>query len=53
MQFLEEYINYIKDKKKLSENTIISYYTDLKKYIEYLNQHNINIKDLVENDIIT
>lgn len=52
MDVLKEYIDYIKDKKKLSENTIVSYFTDIKKYIEYLNEKNIKLAEVVENDII-
>lgn len=52
MEVLQEYINYIKCKKKLSENTICSYYTDIKKYLDYLKSENIEIEDVVEYDII-
>ena len=31
MEVIKEYTNYIKDKKKLSDNTVLSYYTDIKK----------------------
>ncbi len=30
MEVVKKYINYIKDKKKLSNNTVLSYYTDIK-----------------------
>ena len=52
MEILEEYINYIKCKKRLSENTISSYYTDIKKYIDYLKAENIKVEDVAEYDII-
>ena len=52
MEVLNEYIEYIKSKKKLSENTICSYYTDIKKYLDYLQCQNIKIEDVVEYDII-
>lgn len=52
MQVLEDYINYIKNKKRLSENTVLSYLTDIKKYLEYLNLKNIKLSDIRENDII-
>lgn len=52
MEVLQQYIDYIKCKKKLSENTICSYYTDIKKYLDYLKSENINIEDVVEYDII-
>lgn len=38
----EEYINFIKYEKRLSDNTIISYQNDLKKYINYLKKANIS-----------
>lgn len=53
MEVLKEYISYLKDKKKLSENTVSSYFIDIKKYTEYLFLKNINIGDVVENDIIS
>lgn len=52
MEVLQQYIEYIKCKKKLSENTICSYYTDIKKYLDYLKCENIKIEDAVEYDII-
>ena len=53
MEVVKEYISYLKDKKKLSENTVSSYFIDIKKYTEYLFIKNINIGDVVENDIIS
>lgn len=32
MDIIEGYIDYIKDKKKLSENTVASYFMDIKIY---------------------
>jgi len=52
MEVVKEYISYLKDKKKLSENTVSSYFIDIKKYIEYLDQNEIKISGVVENDII-
>lgn len=52
MEVLQQYIDYIKSKKKLSQNTVCSYYTDIKKYIDYLKSENIEIKDVTEYDII-
>ena len=46
MEVIKEYIDYIKCKKKLSENTICSYYTDIKKYIDYLDNKNIKIRKM-------
>ena len=52
MEVVKEYINYIKDKKKLSNNTVLSYYTDIKKYMDYLKSINLEVSYVVENDII-
>ena len=52
MEVLKKYMEYIKCKKKLSENTICSYYTDLKKYMDYLQCQDIKIEDVAEYDII-
>ena len=52
MEVVKEYIDYIKDKKKLSDNTVSSYNMDIKKYINYLNSINLELNDVVENDII-
>ncbi|MGL4914510.1 MAG: site-specific integrase, partial [Romboutsia sp.] len=53
MEVIKEYIDYIKDKKKLSQNTISSYYIDIKKYTDYLYEEGTKLKDVVENDIIS
>lgn len=53
MEVIKEYIDYIKDKKRLSQNTIASYYTDIKKYSEYLVRKETALGDVVENDIIS
>ena len=53
MEVIDDYIKYIKEKKKLSNNTINSYKNDLKKYIDYLDNNNIKIDNVVENDIIS
>lgn len=52
MDVVKEYINYIKVKKKLSENTVASYFTDIKKYAEYLDKNNVSLMNVGENDII-
>ncbi|MGL5327943.1 MAG: tyrosine-type recombinase/integrase [Peptostreptococcaceae bacterium] len=52
MDILKEYINYIKNKKKLSENTVSSYFIDIKKYSDYLYNKNIILDNVSENDII-
>lgn len=38
----DEYIVFLKIEKGLSNNTVSSYQRDIKQYIEYLNQNNIN-----------
>ncbi|RDY28749.1 integrase [Romboutsia weinsteinii] len=53
MGVIDEYIKYIQDKKKLSKNTVSSYFIDIKKYMEYLQENNIALNDVVENDIIS
>ncbi|WP_455538159.1 tyrosine-type recombinase/integrase [Terrisporobacter sp.] len=52
MEILQQYIEYIRCKKKLSENTICSYYTDIKKYLDYLKSYNIKLEEVAEYDII-
>ncbi|WP_024620763.1 tyrosine-type recombinase/integrase [Metaclostridioides mangenotii] len=53
MDVIEGYIDYIKNKKKLSENTVSSYFMDIKRYREYIIKNNIELHDIVENDIIS
>ncbi|GAA0229067.1 tyrosine-type recombinase/integrase [Metaclostridioides mangenotii] len=53
MDVIEGYIDYIKNKKKLSENTVSSYFMDIKRYREYIVKNNIELHDIVENDIIS
>lgn len=52
MEIIKEYISYIKEKKRLSENTVSSYFLDIKKYIDYLEKKQIKLNEVVENDII-
>lgn len=52
MQTIDMYVEYIKGQRNLSQNTITSYYLDLKKYKEYLEKHNIAMEELTEGDII-
>ena len=52
MDIINEYIAYIKNKKKLSKNTVSSYFIDIKKYTEYLESRKINLGNVGENDII-
>jgi integrase/recombinase XerD len=53
MDVIEGYIDYIKNKKKLSENTVSSYFMDIKRYREHIVKNNIELHDIVENDIIS
>lgn len=53
MEVIKEYISYIRDKKRLSANTVSSYLNDIKKYVEYLQNQNIKLNEVVENDIIS
>ncbi len=53
MQVVNEYIEYIKNNRKLTNNTINSYFIDIKKYIEYIENKKLNLFDLSENDIIS
>ena len=52
MEILNEYIEYIKSIRKLSENTIGSYFIDIKKYLKYIENKKINLFQSTENDII-
>lgn len=52
MDVIDEYIEYIKNKKRLSQNTVLSYYNDIKKYREFMIEKDVNICDISENDII-
>ncbi|MEG2983451.1 MAG: tyrosine-type recombinase/integrase [Peptostreptococcaceae bacterium] len=53
MQLLNEYINYIKSVRKLTANTVNSYFIDIKKYLAYIENKNIDLFDSTENDIIS
>lgn len=52
MDVIDDYIEYIKNKKRLSQNTVLSYYNDIKKYREFMIEKDVNICDISENDII-
>lgn len=52
-RLINGYIEYIKDIKNLSNNTILSYKRDLKKYDNYIETIKKNIEDINENDIFT
>ena len=53
MQLLNEYIEYIKSIRKLTENTVSSYFIDIKKYLTYIENKSINLFESTENDIIS
>jgi integrase/recombinase XerD len=53
MQLLNEYIQYIKSIRKLTDNTVNSYFIDIKKYLTYIKNKNIDLFDSTENDIIS
>lgn len=48
---IEDYLNFIKLEKKLSNNTYLSYEFDLKKFKDYLDKENKSIKTLEEKDL--
>ncbi|SHJ64834.1 tyrosine-type recombinase/integrase [Tepidibacter formicigenes] len=50
---INKYLEYIRLDKNLSQNTIESYKLDLKKYIHYLNENDIDFLQVTENDIFT
>ncbi len=50
---IDKYIDYIIKDKNLSQNTILSYKSDLKKYINYLNSNNTDSISVSENDIFS
>ncbi len=52
MDYLHNYLDYIKKNKRLSVNTIKSYENDLKKYLSYLKSSNLELKNVSEQDII-
>lgn len=48
---IELFLNFIKNEKKLSDNTFQSYKRDIMQYEEYLNLNNIKYEDINEKDI--
>ncbi|MGL5717003.1 MAG: tyrosine-type recombinase/integrase [Paraclostridium sp.] len=52
MKLIDGYIDYIKNNKKLTDNTVNSYFIDIRKYMNYVNNKNLNVLELNENDII-
>lgn len=51
--FLEKFLNYISIERNLSNNTVASYRNDLKRYVEYLKQQNVESLDDAKPGIIT
>lgn len=51
-KILEKFLNYISIERNLSLNTVISYQNDLKRYVEYLKNHNKLLIDDVKPTII-
>lgn len=49
--FIENYIENLKNVKKLSKNTLESYKRDLKKFVKYLAENKIKIEDVEKNNI--
>ncbi|TQQ84645.1 integrase [Peptacetobacter hominis] len=52
MEAINEYLEYIKNTRKLSANTVSSYGTDLRKYSDYLERNKIALEDVTEADIL-
>ena len=52
-KIISKYIDYIKLEKNLSQNTVLSYNLDLKKYLDFLETNNIELLEVNENDIYT
>lgn len=50
-RIMDKYMKYIKIEKNLSDNTVISYNLDLKKYLYFLESKNIELLEVRENDI--
>jgi len=51
--FVIEYINYLRLGKNLSDNSIVSYTTDLNKFITFLEEKNIDDLDKVDSQFIS
>lgn len=51
MNYINEYITNALLKSDLSENTVSSYKTDLKKFADYLNINNLSVENLKKKDI--
>ena len=47
----EKFLEYLKYEKNYSENTIINYQKELKKYLSYLKEHKIDYKKIQKDQI--
>ncbi len=50
-KYINNFLKFIKDEKKLSENTLQSYKRDLLQFEEYLNENNLNYLKVTEDNI--
>ena len=50
--FKEVYFSYLKNKKKVSENTLSSYKTDILKFEEFLSQFSVNLIKATQTNIL-
>lgn len=53
MDYIDDFIKYINNEKKLSQNSLDSYMRDIKQFDTYLKQHNISIESVTKTVIIT
>lgn len=53
MDVINEYIDYIKNNRKLTQNTVNSYFIDIRKYVDHIKSKGLNLFELNENDIIS
>lgn len=49
--YIEKFINYLEYQKNYSQNTIKSYYEDIKEFSKYIDDKKINYSDLIYNDV--
>lgn len=49
--YIDDYIEYIENVKKLSRNTLLSYKRDLKKYKCYIESRGMDVRDMMEGSI--
>ena len=48
---IEEYLNYIKNIRSYSDNTISGYQSELTKFQNYLEEHHIDFKKITKDEI--